>query len=51
MGDDGHKSSLFPGTDAVHDSENLVVAPWVEKFDSHRITLTLKVINNAKLSR
>ena len=48
MGDDGHTASLFPGTDAVHDSENLVAAPWVEKFDSHRITLTPQVINNAK---
>lgn len=47
MGDDGHTASLFPGTDVVHDSEHLVAAPWVDKFDSHRITLTPKVINNA----
>ena len=47
MGDDGHTASLFPGTDVVHDSENLVAAPWVEKFDSHRITFTPRVINNA----
>ena len=47
MGDDGHTASLFPGTDVVHDSEHLVAAPWVAKFDSHRITLTPKVINNA----
>ena len=47
MGDDGHTASLFPGTDAVHDSKHLVAAPWVEKFNSHRITLTPKVINNS----
>ena len=47
MGDDGHTASLFPGTDAVHDFENLVAAPWVEKFNSHRITITPKVINNS----
>ena len=48
MGDDGHTASLFPGTDVVHDREHLVAAPWVAKFDSHRITLTPKVINNAE---
>ena len=47
MGDDGHTASLFPGTDVVHDTENLVAAPLVEKFNSHRITLTPKVINNS----
>ena len=47
MGDDGHTASLFPGTDVVHDRQHLVAAPWVAKFDSHRITLTPKVINNA----
>ena len=48
MGGDGHTASLFPGTDAVHEVDRLVAAPWVEKFDSHRITLTPKVINNAE---
>ena len=47
MGDDGHTASLFPGTDVVHESKYLVAAPWIEKFDSYRITLTPKVINNS----
>lgn len=47
MGPDGHTASLFPGTDALHDAENLVAAPWVDKFNTYRITLTPKVLNNA----
>jgi 6-phosphogluconolactonase len=47
LGPDGHTASLFPGTDALHDTTGLVAAPWVEKFDAHRITLTAPVINNA----
>lgn len=50
MGADGHTASLFPGTDALHaPAERLVVAPWVEKFQSHRITLTLPVLCHARL--
>ena len=49
MGDDGHTASLFPGTTALHDNDHLVSAPYVEKFKTHRITLTPKVINNAAL--
>jgi 6-phosphogluconolactonase len=49
MGDDGHTASLFPGTTALHDSEHTVVANWVEKFNTYRVTLTAKVINNAAL--
>lgn len=47
MGPDGHTASLFPGTDAVREKERLVVAPWVEKFKSFRVTLTPPVFNNA----
>lgn len=48
MGDDGHTASLFPGTEVLHNSKDLVAAPWVEKFDSYRISFTPKVINNAE---
>jgi 6-phosphogluconolactonase len=48
MGPDGHTASLFPGTTAVHEQERLVVANWVEKFQTHRITMTAPVLNNAK---
>ena len=47
MGPDGHTASLFPGTEALHEQKRLVVANWVEKFQTHRITLTAPSINNA----
>jgi 6-phosphogluconolactonase len=47
MGPDGHTASLFPGTPAVEEQHRLVVANWVEKFKTYRITLTLPVLNNA----
>lgn len=47
MGADGHTASLFPGTDAVHEATRLVVALWVAKLGSHRITLTPPVLNAA----
>jgi 6-phosphogluconolactonase len=47
MGPDGHTASLFPHTAALHENNRLVVANWVEKFNTHRITFTVPVINNA----
>jgi 6-phosphogluconolactonase len=47
MGPDGHTASLFPGTQALHERERLVVSNWVAKFQSHRITMTTPVLNNA----
>lgn len=47
LGDDGHTASMFPGTTAMHETERLVVAVWVEKFEQHRITVTPVVLNNA----
>jgi 6-phosphogluconolactonase len=47
MGPDGHTASLFPETAALAEKSRLVVANWVEKLQTHRITLTLPVLNQA----
>lgn len=47
MGDDGHTASLFPNTTAIDEIEKLVAAPFVEKFNAHRLTFTFKTINAA----
>jgi 6-phosphogluconolactonase len=48
MGDDGHTASLFPGTAALTESERWVVANFVPKFNSWRLTFTLPLINQAR---
>src|ERR1700756_3610682 len=45
MGPDGHTASLFPGTNALQEESRLVVANWVEKLKTHRLTFTLPVLN------
>ena len=45
MGPDGHTASLFPETAALQERSRLVVANWVEKLKTSRITLTLPVLN------
>jgi 6-phosphogluconolactonase len=47
MGPDGHTASLFPGSAALQEKNRLVVANWVEKFKTDRITMTFPVINHA----
>ena len=46
LGPDGHTASIFPDSEVLHETERLVAAPWVEKFNTHRITMTLPLLNN-----
>lgn len=48
LGPDGHTASLFPGTAVLEEKEKLCVANYVEKLDSHRLTLTRPVFGNAR---
>ncbi|HYE73222.1 MAG TPA: 6-phosphogluconolactonase, partial [Blastocatellia bacterium] len=48
MGADGHTASLFPGTTALQAGHEIAVSTYVEKLQTHRITLTAATINNAK---
>ena len=47
MGEDGHTASLFSGTQAVAETSRLATETYVEKMGTHRVTLTLPVINQA----
>lgn len=47
MGPDGHTASLFPGTAALQAKDHVVVANWVEKLNTFRITFTYPVLDNA----
>jgi 6-phosphogluconolactonase len=50
MGDEGHTLSLFPGTKALHDNGRWVMANWIGKFFTTRITITAPVANNSALA-
>lgn len=47
LGEDGHTASLFPGSDALRETERLVVACYVRQLGAYRLTLTLPVLNAA----
>jgi 6-phosphogluconolactonase len=46
LGTDGHTASIFPGSEVAHETKRLVAAPWVEKLNTYRITMTLPLLNN-----
>ncbi len=47
MGPDGHTASLFPDSAALDEHERRVVANWVAKFNTDRITFTFPMLNHA----
>src|SRR5215472_6010717 len=47
LGPDGHTASLFPHSPALVERTRWVTSNWVEKFRTHRITLTFPVLNAA----
>ena len=47
MGPDGHAASLFPHSKGLRERSRWVIANWVEKFNTARITFTYPVLNQA----
>jgi 6-phosphogluconolactonase len=48
LGDDGHTASLFPGTSAIYEDRDLVLAHHVPKLNADRLTFTPPLINAAR---
>jgi 6-phosphogluconolactonase len=49
MGDDGHTASLFPQTAAIQEQDKIVVANFVPKLQTTRLTFTPPLLNAARL--
>lgn len=47
LGNDGHTASLFPGTKAVSETQRWVLANYVRKLSTWRLTMTAQLINQA----
>jgi len=48
LGPDGHTASLFPDSEGLKEQSRLVIANWVEKFKTHRITFTFPVLSHVQ---
>jgi 6-phosphogluconolactonase len=48
LGDDGHTASLFPNTAGLEETRRRVIANFVPKFNSWRLTFTFPLINHAR---
>ena len=47
LGKDGHTASLFPGTKALNETNRWVLANYVRKLSTWRLTMTARLINQA----
>ena len=47
LGPDGHTASLFPDSAGLSETNRIVIANWVEKMHTHRISFTYPVLNAA----
>jgi 6-phosphogluconolactonase len=48
LGDDGHTASLFPDTAGLEEKKRKVIANFVPKLNSWRLTFTFPLINHAR---
>ena len=48
LGEDGHTASLFPDTPALEEKTRKIVANFVPKLDSWRLTFTFPLINHSR---
>jgi 6-phosphogluconolactonase len=48
LGDDGHTASLFPSTAGLEEKTQKIIANFVRKLNSWRLTFTFPVINQAR---
>jgi 6-phosphogluconolactonase len=48
LGEDGHTASLFPGTAALDETARRVMANFVPKLSTWRLTFTFPLINHAR---
>ena len=48
MGEDGHTASLFPGTNALNESERWVVDNYIPDKDVNRVTFSYPLINASR---
>ncbi|HBX70791.1 MAG TPA: 6-phosphogluconolactonase, partial [Chloroflexi bacterium] len=48
LGDDGHTASLFPGSKALDERKHWVVANYVRRLSTWRLTLTTPLINQRR---